>query len=237
VNPILAGVALAVTVGAVIAISAREARAALVGLAIALGAAPFLSDPLPQVSTLATRVVGAALTAYLLRAAVEAARPLPGRGPRLPGGSRIGWPAEALIAAAAWVVAVFLANGLAGLAPNGAPAPAGDVVAMLTPAAVTAAAGLASMIVAIVPAFGGRDALRTAVGSLILVQGVLVFRVGVAGPPGDLEQLGGVILLLAIGVAGAWLIGAERRRAEADAEGHDATPLAEAADAPFGPAR
>ena len=49
-------------------------------------------------------------------------------------------------------------------------------------------------------------------GSLILIQGVLLFRIGVAGPPGDLEQLAGVVLLLAIGVAGAWLIGAEGRR-------------------------
>ena len=155
-NPILAGVALVVTAGAVTAISAREARAALVGLAIALVASPFLGDPLPQVSTLAMRVVGAALAAYLLRAALEAAHPLPARGPRLPGGSRIGWPAEALIAVAAWVVAVYLANGLASMASTGPGRPAGDLLGMLTPAAVATAAGLASIVVGIVPALGGQ---------------------------------------------------------------------------------
>jgi hypothetical protein len=228
VNPLLTGLAVVVTAGAVTAISAREGRTALVGLAVALGLSPFLGDPLPQISTLATRVVGAALAAYLLRAAVEAGRVAPARGPQLPGGSRIGWPAEALIAAAAWVVAVFLANGLATLAPGGAPpadtAPAGlaDVVAMVTPTAVAAAAGLAAMVIGIVPAFGGRDALRTTVGSLVLIQGVLLFRVGVAGPPGDLEQLGGVMLLLAIAAGGAWLIGAEARRTRLEA-GREAT--------------
>lgn len=213
------GVALAVTAGAVTAISARQDRSALVGLAIALGFSPFLGDPLPQVSTLAARVVGAALIAYLLRSAVDTARPLPAARQRVPGGSRIGWPTEALIAAAAWIVAVVIANGLAALAPNGSPTIASDVVGMLTPGAVTAAAGLASMVVAVVPAFGGRDAPRTTIGSLVLTQGVLLFRVGVAGPPSDLEQLGGVMLLLAIGVAGAWLIGAEARRDQGDGDG------------------
>ena len=236
-NPILAGVALAVTAGVVIAVSAREGRAALVGLAVALVAAPFLGDPLPQISTLATRVVGAALTAYLLRAAVVAAPPLPIRGPRRPGGSRIGWPAEVLVAAAAWLVAFVLSDGLAGLAPGGGTAPSTGPTAMLTPAAVTTAAGLAAMILAIVPALGGPGALRTAIGSLLLIQGILVFRAGVAGAPGDLEQLGGVMLLVAIGVAGAWLIGAEGRRVEADSDAPDALVATAADDLSSGPAR
>jgi len=213
----LTGLALLVAAGSVTAISAREGRTALVGLAVTLGLSPFLGDPLPQMSTLATRVVGAALAAYLLRAAVERARTTPARGPQLPGGSRVGWPAEALIAAAAGIVAVELTAGLAALAPGTPPTPPTNVLAMLTPAAVTAAAGLASIVIAIVPTFGGRDALRTTTGSLVLIQGVLLFRVGIAGPPSDLEQLGGVILLLALATAGAWLIGAEGRRTRLEA--------------------
>ncbi len=236
-NPILLGVALAVTAGSVTAISARDGRTALVGLAIALGVAPFLGDPLPQVATMAARVVGAALTAYLLRAAIAAAPAAPARGPRPPSGSRIGWPAEALLAAAAWIVAVSLARGLADLAPSGPGAASTDVIGYFTPAAVAAAAGLASMSVAIVPAFAGRDALGTTIGSLVLIQGVLLFRIGVAGPPGDLEQLGGVMLLLAIGVAGAWLIGAEGRRTLARPEGLEMATTSGADEAPGGPTR
>ncbi|MBI3745636.1 MAG: hypothetical protein HY264_03780 [Chloroflexi bacterium] len=216
-NPIQTGLALLVTAGAVTAISARERRTALVGLAVALGLSPFLGEPLPQMSTLASRVVGAALAAYLLRAVVERARTTPARGPQLPGGSRIGWPAEALIAAAAWVVAVELAAELATLALGDSSAPATGVIGMLTPAAVAAAAGLASIVVAIVPTFGGRDAMRTTTGSLVLIQGILLFQVGIAGPPGDLEQLGGVVLILALATAGAWLIGAEGRRSRLEA--------------------
>ncbi len=230
-NPVLAGVALAVTVGAVTAISAREARTALVGLAVVLGIAPFLSDPLPAVTTLATRVVGGALAAYLLRAAISGAPALPARGPRLPGGSRIGWPAELLFAMAAWIVGLAVASGLATLSPSGPATVPDDLLGSLSPAAVATAAGLASMVMAVVPAFAGRDALRTVTGSLVLVQGILLFRVGIAGPPGDLEQLGGVGLLIAIAVAGAWLIGAEAARDRAAAERHGSPVTASSADA------
>jgi len=236
VNPALTVVALVVTLGAVVAVSAREARATLVGLAIALGIGPFLGDPLPQVSTLATRVVAAALTAYLLRVAVETSPPAPARHPSRPGGSRIGWPAELLLAAAAWIVALNLAEGLAGLT-FGAPAGGRGILELFTPAAVTVAAGLASMIVGIVPALAGRDALRSTIGALVLVQGVLLFRVGVGGAPSDLEQLGGVMLLLAIGVAGAWLIGAEGRQIATPPEGLEMAATAGVDEPRAGPVR
>jgi hypothetical protein len=183
VNPVLAGVALAVTVGAVTAISAREPRTALLGLAVVLGISPFLSDPLPAVSTL-------------------------------------------LFAVAAWIVGVAVATVLATLSPTGPVTRPTGFLDSLSPSAVTTAAGLASMVVAAVPAFAGRDALRTTIGSLVLVQGVLLFRVGIAGPPGDLEQLGSVGLLLAIAVAGAWMLAAEARRDEAAAERRGVRPAA-----------
>ena len=211
-NPVLAGVALAVTVGAVTAISAREARTALVGLAVVLGISPFLSDPLPAVTTLATRVVGGALAAYLLRAAISGAPAVASARPsstRTARGSA-GRPSSCSRRPHG-SSGVAVAVGLATLSPSGPATGPTDLLGSLTPAAVATAAGLASIVIAIVPAFAGRDALRTAIGSLVLVQGILLFRVGIAGPPGDLEQLGGVGLLIAIAVAGAWLIGVRSR--------------------------
>jgi len=226
VNPILAGIALAVTAGAVIAISAREARAGLVGLAIALGAAPFLADPLPQVSTLALRVIGAALAAYLLRAAVATVPGLTaGRwGEPTRGGSRLGWPAEALMAIAAWIVGVGISARLEALSPTGPGNPAGDVLGLLTPAALATSVGLASIVVGLVPAFAARDALRTAIGALILIQGLFLVRIGVAGAPSDLEQLAGVALLVAAAVGGGVLVGAEARRGAGHDDGSESVP-------------
>ena len=45
-NPALAGVALAITVGAIVAVSTRDARAAVLGLAVAMIGAPILADPM-----------------------------------------------------------------------------------------------------------------------------------------------------------------------------------------------
>jgi hypothetical protein len=220
----LAGVALAVAGGAVIAVSARTRPAALVGLAIMLGAAPFLGDPLPGLSTLAARVVGAALAAYLLRAAdaaseVERQFTRSGGGPAADGargGSRLGWPAEACFALAAALIGIAVASNLRLV---GAPAlgdDAGGLMAQLTPAALATAAGLAAIAVGIVPAFAGGNALRTTIGALVLLQGVLLVRAGLAGAPSDLEQLGGVALLVAVAAAGSFLTGLvdDRRPAE-----------------------
>ncbi|MEO8208888.1 MAG: hypothetical protein ABI598_07610 [Chloroflexota bacterium] len=212
-NPIVVAVAIAVTIGAVVAVSSRNARTALLGLAITVTAAPFLGDPLPQTSTLAMRVIGAALVAFLLRSAAASAVPTVNdprpEAERL--GSRVGWPAEALMAAAAWLVAIVVASRLAALEPAGPGDGASDILAMLGPAAVTTAAGLASIVVGFVPAFAGRDALRTAIGMLILIQGSFLLRAGVAGAPGDLEQIAGVALFVAVAVAGATLISIEER--------------------------
>ncbi|MEO5919026.1 MAG: hypothetical protein ABIQ17_05640 [Candidatus Limnocylindrales bacterium] len=212
-NPLVTLVALVVTAGAVLAVSSGNGRTALLGLAIAVAAAPFIDDPFPQPAILAMRVVGAALAAYLLRSAVAAASPtsVDQRQAAVRGGSRLGWPAEALMALAAWLVAIVLSANLAALQPTGAVGSATDLLAMLGPAGVTTAAGLASIAVGLVPALAGRDALRTAAGSLILVQGALIFRSGIAGAPSDLEQIAGVALFVATAVAGAVLIGIEDR--------------------------
>jgi hypothetical protein len=230
VNPLLAAIALVTTAGAVIAISAREERASLVGLAVTLVAAPFLADPLPQLSTLAVRVVGAALAAYLLRAAIAGAGAIePDRPAPLRGGSRLGWPAETILAGTGAIIGLAISFNLASTAGVGDVATEGPL-AMLTPRALAAAAGLASIVVGIVPAMAGRDALRTAFGAIVLIQGVLLLRAGIADAPGDLEQLAGVALIVATAIAGAILVGTEARagrpdRIRGDSVGDpDATP-------------
>jgi len=64
VNPALAGVALAVVVGAVIAGSARNARTAIFGLVITMVGVPLLADPIAAPLPLAARLVAAVLAGY-----------------------------------------------------------------------------------------------------------------------------------------------------------------------------
>lgn len=191
-NPALVGVALAVVLGAVIAGSARNARTAVLGLIITLIGAPFIADPLPDTLGLAGRLVGAVLGGYLLW--------IVGRGtdtrtaPRT-GGSRLGWPAEILIAAAAATVG-YGSHGL------GAP-PTGPAIAQ--------AAGFALAALAVAPTVNGRDILRVGMGLNLLVCGATLVRTGLGGTPEPLEQLlvagllvalGGVVAALAIAARG-----------------------------------
>lgn len=205
-NPALAGVALAVTAGAVIAASSREARAALVGLVLTLGLGPFLADPLPGPAVAGARVVTGILVAYLLWA-VSAGDEVRGLG------SRIGWPAETFLALGVAIAGVAMASGLETLAPGGPGRPGGGPLDALTPAALALGAGLASLVVGLAPALVGRHALRTAIGLLLVVQGVVLARTGIAGPPGELEQLGIDALVLAVGASAALIAFIERRSA------------------------
>lgn len=234
-NPILVGVAFAVTAGAIVAISAREARTALMGLAVTMVAAPFLSDPLPALSTLAMRVVGAALAAYLLRSAVLSMADGVDRRRKQPGhrGSRIGWPTETLLAIAAWVVGLSVFADLQALNPAGPGTLGADLLGSLSPGALASGAGLAGIVLAIVPALSSRDGLRTAIGLVVLVQSILLFRAGVAGAPSDLEQLAGVALIVSAAITGSMLTGlgvARDRATHGDSRSEpppvDAGPLA-----------
>jgi hypothetical protein len=187
VNPALAGVALAVLLGAVVAVSARTSRTALLGLVVAMLGAAFLADPLPQSLGLAVRLVGAVLAGYLLWIA--------GRDPGTrTGGSRLGWPAELLIAAAAAVVG-FGSHGLG--APAGGPA-------------LAQAAGFALAALSVAPLFNGRDVLRIGLGAVLLTTGAILVRVGLGGTPGNLEEVataglvavvGGVVAAIAVAAA------------------------------------
>ena len=107
-NPALLSAAIIVLAGAVIGVSARDARIALAGLAVTLFVAPFLADPLPSPVALGARVAAAGLAAYLPWIAVRQ----PGTTTR---GSLLGPPVEALVGLAAFVIGY----GTAGL---GAPA-------------------------------------------------------------------------------------------------------------------
>ena len=92
------------------AVSAREARASLLGLLVVLLASSLLADPLPGPLPLAARIAAALLAARLISISI--------RGLDRPtAGSRLGWPVEALAALAAGVVG-FGTHGL-GATPLG----------------------------------------------------------------------------------------------------------------------
>ncbi|MEO7664591.1 MAG: hypothetical protein ABIV26_05640 [Candidatus Limnocylindrales bacterium] len=203
-SPILAGLALAVTAGAVVAVSASEARAALVGLALALCLAPFVAEPLPWPAVLGSRVITGILIVVLLRAVAAGDE---GHGL----GSRLGWPAETLLAAGGAVAGIALAGSLATLQATGPGAPGEGPFAALTPRAVALGAGLAAITIGVAPALLSRFALRTGIGLLVLVEGVVLARTGIGGPPGELEQLGINGLVLAAGAAVAVIEAVERR--------------------------
>ncbi len=177
-NPALAGVALAVIVGAIVAASARDARTAVLGLGVALIAAPVIADPISATTGIAARIVAAVLAIYLLWIAVR-------DGDADTGGSSIGWIAEAALAAAAAVVG-FDQHGLgaAGLGP-----------------AEAQAAGFALAALAVGPLATGRDVLRIGIGLLLLMQGALLVAVGLDGTPTALAQI--VTALLVVGLGGA----------------------------------
>jgi hypothetical protein len=172
VNPILAGIALAVVAGAIVAVAWRDARTTILGLAVALIGSPVLADPVPSPVGLATRFVGAILAGYLLWV-VARDRPRAGGPGAATGGSRIGWPAEVLVAAGAFGVG-FVAHGL------GAPAMG---------LSLASGAGFAVAALALTATTTGRDVLRVGIGSLLLVDAALLVRAALGGTPDDLEHL------------------------------------------------
>ena len=185
-NPILAGIAIVVAAGTVVTVASRDARMTLLGLAVVLIGSAVLADPVPAPLGLAARFVGAILATYLLWV-VARDHPRAGTAAVSTGGSRIGWPAEALLAVAALVVG-FAAHGL------GAPA--------LGPP-FASAAGFAVAALAIAPTVTGRDVLRVGLGSLLLVDAGFLVRAALGGTPGEFEQLitTGTLVVLAGTVA------------------------------------
>lgn len=176
-NPAVAALAIATVAGAVLAISARDVRSVVLGLLVVLAGAPLVADPWPGPLAALVRIAGALLAVRLVVVGVR------GLGPTI--GSRIGWPAAAVLAAAA-AAAGLGSHGL-GAAPLG-PAPA-------------QAAGFALIALALAPLVVARDVLRLGVAAVLLLSGAELVRIALDRSPTDGEQL--VAALLAVGVGGA----------------------------------
>jgi hypothetical protein len=178
VNLLLAGLTVTVIAGAVVAVSAREARASLLGLLVALLGAGLVADPLPGPLPFAARIAAALLAARLIAISIrDLDRPT--------AGSRLGWHVEALAAAAGAVVG-YGTHGL-GASALGPPE--------------ASAAGFAVGVLAVAPIVTSRDVYRLGIGAMLLLLGGLLVRVGLGGTPSDLEQL--VTCGLIAGVGGA----------------------------------
>ncbi|HUP54861.1 MAG TPA: hypothetical protein VM408_05090 [Methylomirabilota bacterium] len=197
-NPILAIVALAIVGGAVVGVAARDTRTVLLALVVTLAASPLLADPVSTPLGLAARLVGAILATYLLWV-VARDRGDTNRLPSPTEGSRIGWPAEILVAASAAVVG-FAAHGLG--APAGGPP-------------LASAAGFAVAAVALTPVVTGRDVVRVGSGLLLLIDAALLVRAALGGTPGDVEQL--VTATMVIVLAGSLAALAAAARADGTA--------------------
>ena len=177
-NIALAGLACVVVAGAVVAVSAREARAALLGLLVALLGASLLADPLPGPLPIAARLASALLACRLIAIVVrDLDEPT--------SGTRLGWPVEALAAAAAGVIGF----GTHGLGVPGAGPPEAQ------------AAGFAIGVLAASPIVSSRDVFRLGMGAILLLLGGLLVRQGLGGTPSQLEQL--VTSGLVVGLGGA----------------------------------
>jgi hypothetical protein len=177
VNPALAAIAAVTIAGAVLAVSARDVRSVTLGLLVVLLGTPLIADPWPEPLAILARIAAALLATRFLMIAL--------RGDLTTGGTRIGWPTEALIGAAAALVG-FGSHGLGatGLGP-----------------AEAQAAGFAFVALAIAPLVTGRDVLRIGTGALLLLVAASSIRAALDAPPTDAEQLIGAMLTIGLGGA------------------------------------
>lgn len=200
---VLVAAAAATVAGAVLALSTRDARVSLAGIAALILASPFVVDPPPGIVPLAGRVVGAILALELLRIAIREAAASPD-GDGLTGvaaGPATARPAldvrvEALAAVAGIVAGIFVALRYAG---------AGVPLASGGPLILGAAFGL--LAVGITPLLVSRDTLRLGTGAIVVLVGAsLVGDVG-AGVRSPLESLvaSGLIVAVAAAVAAVML--------------------------------
>jgi hypothetical protein len=199
VNPGLVGLAVAVVAGGIVAVAVRDGRMAVIGFALAAVLSPLLVAPLPGPLPLGARLVAAVLAGYVLWAALRT--DLPARG------SVVGWPAEALVAAACAVAAAGFA-GLGAIDPaaggggigDGSGLAAGELRAV-APEALLAGFALGGLSIA--PLAGARDALRFGMAVLLAIHAAILVRAGLAGAPSDVEQLAtaGLVAVLGASVA------------------------------------
>lgn len=163
--------------GAVLAVSARDVRSAVVGLLVVLVGAPLIADPWPALLPILVRIAAALLAVRFLVIAL--------RGDLSGAGTRIGWPTELLLGAAAGLVG-YGSHGLGavGLGP-----------------AEAQAAGFGLAALAIAPLITGRDVLRIGIGAVLLLVAASLIRSGLDAPPTDAEQLIGALLTIGLGGA------------------------------------
>jgi hypothetical protein len=223
-NLALVAIVLAIGAGAVVAVSTREAAAAAIGLAVALVASALFADPLPSASILGVRVVAALLAAALIRWAGHGATRQY---------SSLGWPGEALLATAGAVAGLGVAVGLASIGISG-DGPGGEGVPTdLGPEAVTGmallvAAGCSLLVLGIGPLVHGPLGIRRAIGLVLVTQGVLLVRVGMAGQATPLEEVARAVLLVTAAATGGVLARAaaiERGAGDPDDQEREAKPL------------
>jgi hypothetical protein len=168
--------ALAAVAGGVVAVTARDGRAVALGLAVAVVAASFAASPLPGTLSLVARIAGAMLAADLLWVAtrVKAVRS---------DGSAIGLAAETAIAAAAFLVGLWIAP-----------------VKPLPGPVAEQAAGLALVALAVIPLLG-KDVLRVGAGAALLAVGISLLHEAWLGPAQSFENL--ALAALLVGILGA----------------------------------
>ena len=196
---ITAVLAVVVMGGGVAAVGAREHRAAILGLLVALAASPFLADPMPDGRGIAARIAGAALVAYLLLIAA--------RDDEDALAAAIPWPLAVMVAATAAVAvtAAVLGSGLPGGLPGtGLPEPAGAPLTASPLFVPAAAAGAALLVLAAAPIMTADAPLRLAAG-LTLAGCAVSLLAAVGGPASPLADLCLALLLAAIAGAGAVL--------------------------------
>jgi hypothetical protein len=168
--------AIGVVAGAILSVSARDGRVVAIGLLVAMVAAPLVASPLPDSLSVAARIIGAVLAAYLIWASA--------RGPHSGSvGSAVGLAAETSLAAAAFAIGLSV-----------------SMVDPLPGPAVAQAAGLALIVLSVVPLVG-RDTLRLGVGVTLLVLGCSLFTAAWLGATPPLAHLSVAALL--VGIAGA----------------------------------
>ncbi|MEO5966271.1 MAG: hypothetical protein ABIR11_12455, partial [Candidatus Limnocylindrales bacterium] len=166
-TPALVILAVIVTAGAVVTVSAREPRFAALGMVVALVGAGFVTDPLPGTVALAARLVGAVLGGYLVWIALRGAPPPTS-------GWRLGWPGAGAIAIVAfaigWLCAGSIGTVFGTVASDGPTIDAAAALAVGSPvprAALGAAFALTALAAA--PVVVGRDVLRLGLGLLLLL--------------------------------------------------------------------
>jgi hypothetical protein len=186
--------AVAVVVGGLLAVSARDVRLVSAGLLLAIAATPLVASPLPDPLPIAAWLVGGLLASYLVLAAARA-------NELTSSGSAIGPIAEAAAAATAFIVGLRILPVLQQSAPPDATAAVAAQFADTAHAATAAqAAGLALLVISLVPLIG-RDVLRIGIGIVLTTLGLALLMNAWVGALSPLANYGMAILV--VGVAGA----------------------------------